>query len=87
MVVHEPHPENRRTDCWFMTRAGYREMQRGGDIVEGIVARMLASLSKADAARLSDLLQECAGALQGGTEESTRRAGAGLNGSSRTARS
>jgi DNA-binding MarR family transcriptional regulator len=87
MVVRERHPENRRTDCWFMTRAGYRQIQQVGEIVDGIITRMLASLSKADAARLSDLLQECAGALQGGTEESTRRAGAGLNGSSRTARS
>jgi DNA-binding MarR family transcriptional regulator len=83
MVVHEPHPENRRTDCWFMTRAGYREMQRGGDIVEGIVARMLASLSKADVARLTELLQECATALQADTEESAAKT---VNASSRTAR-
>jgi DNA-binding MarR family transcriptional regulator len=82
MVVHEPHPENRRTDCWFMTRAGYREMQQGGDIVEGIVARMLASLSKADAARLTELLQECATALQSGAEDGAKR----VNGSSRTPR-
>ena len=83
MVVHEPHPENRRTDCWFMTRTGYRQLQQVGDTVEGIVARMLGSLSKADAARLSELLQECATALQSGAEDGAKA----VNGSSRTARS
>ena len=78
MVVREKHPENRRTDCWFMTRAGYKQMQQVGDTIEGIIGRMLASLSKADAARLTELLQECATALQSGAEA--------VNGSSRTAR-
>jgi DNA-binding MarR family transcriptional regulator len=83
MVVREPHPENRRTDCWFMTRAGYREMQAGGEIVEGIVTRMLASLSKADTAHLTELLQECAAALQADAEAGAKA----VNASSRTARS
>lgn len=83
MVVRERHPENRRTDCWFMTRAGYRQMQRVGDSVEGILTRMLASLSKADATRLTELLEECATALQSDAEGGVKA----LNGSSRTARS
>jgi DNA-binding MarR family transcriptional regulator len=77
MVVREPHPESRRTDCWFMTRAGYKQMQQVADALDAIVTRMLASLSKSDAARLSELLQECAAALQSGA--------ATVNGSSRTA--
>ncbi|HVY81009.1 MAG TPA: MarR family transcriptional regulator [Steroidobacteraceae bacterium] len=83
MVVREPHPENRRTDCWFMTRAGYRQMQQVGEIIEGIIGRMLASLSKADAARLTELLEECASALQAGAEGGAKS----VSGSSRTARS
>jgi DNA-binding MarR family transcriptional regulator len=75
--VREPHPESRRTDCWFMTRAGYKQMQQVADALDAIVTRMLASLSKSDAARLSELLQECAAALQSGA--------ATVNGSSRTA--
>jgi DNA-binding MarR family transcriptional regulator len=82
MVVRERHPENRRTDCWFMTRAGYKQMQQVHDTIDEIIARMLASLSKADAARLTDLLQECATALQSGAEPSAKA----VNGSSRTGR-
>jgi len=82
MVVREKHPENKRTDCWFMTRAGYRQMQQVHETIDGIIARMLASLSKADAARLTELLHECAAALQSGAEDGAKT----VNGSSRTAR-
>ena len=88
MIVREKHPENRRIDCWFMTRAGYRQVERVGEIVEGIIARMLATLSKGDAARLSELLQDCATALQSGAgadAKPARRARGGVSGSSRTA--
>src|SRR5262245_8470968 len=73
MRVREKHPENRRTDCWFMTRAGYRQIEQAGEIIEGIVSRMLAKLSKSDAARLSELLQECASALQGGAQTTSMK--------------
>lgn len=64
LIVREKHPENRRTDCWFMTRNGFRQIEQAGDIIEEIASRMLAGISKADAARLTELLQECASALQ-----------------------
>src|SRR5690349_13037241 len=73
LVVREKHPENRRADCWFMTRTGLRQIEQAGDIIEGVMTRMLASISKSDAARLSDLLQECATALQSGAEEKPAR--------------
>ena len=89
MIVREKHPENRRTDCWFMTRAGYRQVEQAGEIIEGIIGRMLATLSKADAARLSELLQNCAAALQSGAEaqpaKTLRRGRAPFSGSSRRA--
>jgi DNA-binding MarR family transcriptional regulator len=69
MIVREKHPENRRVDCWFMTRAGFRQVELASDIIEDVIARMLASISKADASRLSELLQECAGALQMSAEK------------------
>jgi DNA-binding MarR family transcriptional regulator len=68
LLVREKHPENRRIDCWFMTRSGYRQVERAGEIFEGIVARMLATLSKSDATRMSELLQICATALQSGAD-------------------
>jgi len=64
LIVREKHPENRRVDCWFMTRGGLRQFEQAGEIIHGIIAHMLAQISKADAARLSELLQECASALQ-----------------------
>ena len=73
LIVREKHPENRRADCWFMTRLGYRQIEQAGDIIEGVMSKMLASISKADAARLSELLQECASALQSGAEAKSER--------------
>jgi DNA-binding MarR family transcriptional regulator len=74
MIVREKHPENRRMDCWFMTRAGLRLVTQAGEIADDIINRMLAAISKADAARLSALLHECATALQSGAEPKRVRA-------------
>lgn len=64
LIVREPHPENRRQDCWFLTKNGARRMEQGHEIVDQVLKRMLAPLSRSDAAKLSALLRECAGALQ-----------------------
>jgi len=69
LIVREEHPENRRTDCWFMTRLGYRQIGQAGEVIEGVAQRMLAQISKADAARLTQLLQQCASALQSGADK------------------
>ena len=76
MIVREKHPENRRMDCWFMTRTGLRRVTAAGEIADDIINRMLAAISKADAARLSELLHECATALQTGAEPRRARASA-----------
>ena len=52
LVVREPHPENRRTDCWYMTTSGFKEMQNAGQIVDSVMGQIRASMSKADAAKL-----------------------------------
>jgi DNA-binding MarR family transcriptional regulator len=75
VVMREPHPENRRTDCWYMTTVGLKQMQNAGQIVDGVMGRIRASMSKADAAKLVDLLQQCATALQAGAEEKPARVG------------
>jgi DNA-binding MarR family transcriptional regulator len=82
LIVREKHPENRRTDCWFMTRSGLKRVPAAGEIADEIITRMLASISKADAARLSELLHECAAALQSSAEPKLPR----LSESSRIAR-
>jgi DNA-binding MarR family transcriptional regulator len=84
MIVREKHPENRRTDAWFMTRSGLRQVTEAGEIADEIINRMLAAISKADATRLAELLNECATALQDGAEP---KRGARLSESSRIARS
>ncbi len=68
MILREKHPENRRTDSWFMTRSGLKQVTEAGEIADSVINRMLASISKADAARLAELLHECATALQDGAE-------------------
>src|SRR5689334_6195118 len=30
LVMREPHPENRRTDCWYMTTFGLKQMEQTG---------------------------------------------------------
>jgi DNA-binding MarR family transcriptional regulator len=69
LVIREPHPENRRTDCWYMTTFGLKEMQQAGEVVDAVMGRIRASMSKADATKLVDLLQQCAVALQSGAKE------------------
>jgi DNA-binding MarR family transcriptional regulator len=70
-VLREPHPENRRTDCWYITTVGLKQLQDGGAIVDSVMSRIRGSMSKADAAKLVELLQQCAGALQAGGGEKT----------------
>jgi DNA-binding MarR family transcriptional regulator len=64
LIVREPHPENRRQDCWFLTKNGARRMDEAHKVVDEILTRMLAPLSRTDAARLTALLRECASTLQ-----------------------
>ena len=45
MIMREQHPENRRTDAWFMTRSGLKQVTDGGEIADSIINQMLASIS------------------------------------------
>jgi len=45
LVLREPHPENRRTDCWYMTTVGLKELQNAGEIVDSVMGRIRASMS------------------------------------------
>ena len=73
LVLREPHPENRRTDCWYMTAVGLKLLEQAGDVVDGVMGRIRSSISKADAARLVELLNQCAAALQNSAEEKPAR--------------
>lgn len=66
LIVRETHPENRRRDCWYLTKNGLRRMNQVHDIVDEVLTRMLAPLSRSDAAKLSALLRDCTDALQVG---------------------
>jgi len=73
LIVREPHPENRRQDCWFLTKDGARRMEQAHEVVDGVLSRMLAPLSRADAARLTALLRECTDTLQATPGATTAR--------------
>ena len=75
MILREPHPENRRTDCWFMTRVGLKQLEQANAVVDQVMNRIRTSISKADAARLVELLHECAEALQSGAQSKSARGG------------
>jgi DNA-binding MarR family transcriptional regulator len=73
IVVREKHPENRRTDCWYITGVGLKQLEQAGEVVDIVMGRIRASISKADATRLTELLHQCAAALQSGAEEKPGR--------------
>jgi DNA-binding MarR family transcriptional regulator len=73
LLVREKHPENRRTDCWFITPIGLKQLEQANEVVDGVMARIRASITKADAARLVALLEQCSAALQNDGEERPAR--------------
>jgi DNA-binding MarR family transcriptional regulator len=69
LIVREKHPENRRTDCWYLTAFGLKQLEQAGEVVDLVMARIRGAITKADASRLVALLQQCAAALQSGAVE------------------
>jgi DNA-binding MarR family transcriptional regulator len=69
LIVREKHPENRRTDCWYLTEVGLKQLEQVNEMVDGVMGRIRASITKTDAAQLVNLLQKCAAALQGSADE------------------
>ncbi len=69
LIVREKHPENRRTDCWFITNIGLKQFEQAAEVVDDVMGRIRGAISKADAARLVELLHQCAGALQASSKE------------------
>jgi DNA-binding MarR family transcriptional regulator len=69
LIVREKHPENRRTDCWYLTATGLQQLEQANEVVGGVMGRIRASITKTDAAQLVNLLQKCAAALQSGADE------------------
>jgi DNA-binding MarR family transcriptional regulator len=69
LLVREKHPENRRTDRWFITANGLKQLEQAGEVVEQVMGRIRGAMSKADAARLVELLHQGAAALQGSAKD------------------
>jgi len=74
LIVRERHAENRRTDCWYLTQVGLKQMEQAGEVVDEVMGQIRASMTRADATRLVDLLHKCAAALQDGAEKNAPRA-------------
>jgi DNA-binding MarR family transcriptional regulator len=64
LIVRERHAENRRTDCWYLTSIGLKQVEQAGEVVDEVMGRIRASITRADATRLVELLHKCAEALQ-----------------------
>jgi DNA-binding MarR family transcriptional regulator len=73
LIVRERHAENRRTDCWYLTGVGLKQVEQAGEVVDEVMGQIRASITRADATRLVDLLHKCAQALNDGAEKNAAR--------------
>ena len=63
-IVRHQHPDNRRTDCWNLTRAGSSRLARARKIGDKVLGRMLTGISVNEQATLRQLIGRCIGALE-----------------------
>ena len=73
LIVRERHAENRRTDCWYLTGIGLKQVEQAGEVVDEVMGQIRASITRADATRLVDLLHKCAQALNDGAAKNAAR--------------
>jgi DNA-binding MarR family transcriptional regulator len=64
LIVRHQHPDNRRTDCWNLTKAGASRLARARKIGDKVLGRMLAGFSAGEQATLRQLIGRCIGALE-----------------------
>jgi DNA-binding MarR family transcriptional regulator len=73
LILREKHAENRRTDCWYLTSVGLKQVQQAGEVVDEVMGQIRSSITRSDATRLVELLHKCAEALQEGAEKGGAR--------------
>jgi len=73
LIVRERHAENRRTDCWYLTNVGLKQVEQAGEVVDEVMSRIRASITRADGTRLVELLHKCAEALSDASEKNPPR--------------
>ncbi len=64
LIARQHHPDNRRTDCWTVTKAGSSRLMRARKIADNVLGRMLAGLNPDEQVVLRKLLGRCIGALE-----------------------
>jgi DNA-binding MarR family transcriptional regulator len=64
LIARHQHPDNRRTDCWNLTKAGHSKLARARKIGDAALARMLAGFSTAEQKTLRQLIARCITALE-----------------------
>jgi DNA-binding MarR family transcriptional regulator len=64
LIVRHQHPDNRRTDCWNLTKAGSSRLARARKIGDKVLGRMLAGFSTDEQDMLRQLIGRCIGALE-----------------------
>lgn len=73
LVQRRTHPASQRADAWHLTERGAELRARARGIFDGVIARMLATLSDTDVRRFASYLTACASALEEGAHGSVQR--------------
>jgi DNA-binding MarR family transcriptional regulator len=64
LIVRHHHPDNRRADCWNLTKAGSSRLARARKIGDKVLGRMLAGFSTVEQTTLRQLIGRCIAALE-----------------------
>ncbi|HUK02533.1 MAG TPA: MarR family winged helix-turn-helix transcriptional regulator [Steroidobacteraceae bacterium] len=67
----KPHPHNRRTECWSVTRSGVRQLDLARSASGVVWDRMLSLLSAEETQHLGELLERCIRGLESSTGRTT----------------
>jgi DNA-binding MarR family transcriptional regulator len=65
-IERKPHPHNRRAETWYVTRAGFKQLDLAHEAAGVVWGRMLKLLSDSETAQLTHLLQRCIEGLDPG---------------------
>jgi DNA-binding MarR family transcriptional regulator len=73
-IERQPHPHNRRAECWYVTRTGFKQLDLAREAAGEVWSRMLSGLTRPEVSQLEDLLERCLVGLGGRLMEQTTAA-------------
>lgn len=63
-IERQPHPHNRRAECWYVTQAGVRQLDLSRRAGRAVLDRMLTHLSETEKRQLVALIERCLDGLE-----------------------